>query len=43
MKLAKAGLESKTEDINRLGAEISKQAAGNRSLVFASMGPTGSL
>ena len=41
MKLAKAGLESKTEGINRLGSEISKQAAGNRSLVFASMGPTG--
>jgi 5-methyltetrahydrofolate--homocysteine methyltransferase len=41
MKLAKAGLESKTEGINRLGSEISKQAAGSRSLVFASMGPTG--
>ena len=41
MKLAKAGLESKTRDINLIGVEISKQAAGNRSLVFASIGPTG--
>jgi len=41
MKLAKASLESKMGDINRLGAEISKQAAANRSLVFASIGPTG--
>jgi len=41
MKLAKAGLESKTEALNLLGAEISRQAAANRSLVFASIGPTG--
>jgi len=41
MKLAKAGLESKTEALNRFGAEISRQAAANRSLVFASIGPTG--
>ncbi len=41
MKLAKAGLESKTGDINRLGAEISRQAAANRTLVFGSIGPTG--
>ncbi len=41
IKLAKAGLASETEGINLRGAEISRQAAGNRSLVFASMGPTG--
>ena len=41
MKLAKAGLDAQTERLNRLGAEISKQAAANRSLVFASIGPTG--
>jgi 5-methyltetrahydrofolate--homocysteine methyltransferase len=41
IKLAKIGLEGKMEEINRRGAEISKQAAGDRSLVFASMGPTG--
>ena len=41
MKLAKAGLESKTGDINHLGAEISKQAAANWTLVFGSIGPTG--
>jgi len=43
MKLAKMGLESKMTEINRLGAEISKSAAAGRSLVFASMGPTGEL
>ena len=32
MKLAKGGLDSKTEEINRLGAEISKKAAGDRAL-----------
>jgi 5-methyltetrahydrofolate--homocysteine methyltransferase len=41
MKLGKAGLEPRTADVNRLGSEISRQAAGNRSLVFASIGPTG--
>lgn len=41
MKLAKAGLDSKTGEINRLGAEISRQAAADRSLIFASIGPTG--
>jgi 5-methyltetrahydrofolate--homocysteine methyltransferase len=41
MKLAKAGLDPRTTEINRLGTQISKEAAGNRSLVFASIGPTG--
>ncbi|HUU68829.1 MAG TPA: homocysteine S-methyltransferase family protein [Planctomycetota bacterium] len=40
-KLAKAGLEKKTREVNRLGASISKDAAGDRALVFASVGPTG--
>jgi 5-methyltetrahydrofolate--homocysteine methyltransferase len=41
LKLAKAGLERKTAEINRLGAEISKKAARDRALVFGSIGPTG--
>jgi len=41
LKLSKAGLSDKTADINRLGAEISKEAAGDRALVFGSIGPTG--
>ena len=41
IKLAKMGLEGRIEEINRLGVEISKGAAGNRALVFASVGPTG--
>ncbi len=41
IKLAKMGLEGRMEEINRLGAEISRKAAGTRALVFASMGPTG--
>ena len=43
LKLAKKGLGEKTEEINRLGAEISKKAAGGWSLVFGSIGPTGEL
>jgi len=41
LKLAKSGLERKTAEINRLGAEISKKAARDRALVFGSIGPTG--
>ncbi len=41
MKLAKSGLDSKTIEINRRGAEISREAAGKSTLVFASVGPTG--
>jgi len=43
MKLGKAGLREKTLEINRIGAEMAKEAAGGRSLVFGSMGPTGEL
>ena len=39
--LEKAGLGARTAELNRLGAELSKRAAGDRALVFASMGPTG--
>ncbi len=41
--LARHGLESRLEEINRRGAEISREAAGKRVLVFGSMGPTGTL
>ena len=39
-KLRRAGLDDKVREINRLGVEISRQAAGG-SYVFASLGPTG--
>ena len=41
LKLAKVGLREKEAEINRMGAKISKEAAGERALVFASIGPTG--
>jgi 5-methyltetrahydrofolate--homocysteine methyltransferase len=41
--LASHGLTERAREINRLGVEISKQAAGDRALVFASMGPSGKL
>jgi 5-methyltetrahydrofolate--homocysteine methyltransferase len=41
LKLAKMGLGQRTAEINRLGAEISKEAARGRCLVFGSIGPTG--
>jgi len=40
-KLAPAGLEGEVARINRRGAELSREAAGDRALVFASIGPTG--
>ncbi len=36
-------LADRTTEINRIGAELSRQAAGNRALVFGSVGPTGKL
>lgn len=39
--LKKHGLEDKVAEINRAGVEISKRAAGNEALVFASAGPSG--
>ena len=41
LKLADAGIEADVTAINRAGAEISRRAAADGALVFASMGPTG--
>lgn len=41
--LAAHGLADKTTAINRAGVELSKQAAGAKTLVFASVGPTGKM
>jgi 5-methyltetrahydrofolate--homocysteine methyltransferase len=41
LKLAKVGLEGKVIEINRKGSALSKQAAGDQALVFASIGPSG--
>jgi len=41
LKLAKVHLADKAPELNRLGAEISKQAAGGQAIVFASIGPSG--
>lgn len=43
LRLAEAGLENQTVDINVAGARISKAAAGDRALVFASIGPCGKM
>jgi len=43
IKLEKAGLAARTAELNRLGVALSKRAAGDRALVFASIGPTGEL
>lgn len=43
IRLAEQGLGERMEEINRRGAEISRQAAGGRARVFASIGPTGKL
>jgi 5-methyltetrahydrofolate--homocysteine methyltransferase len=39
--LKRHGLDDKVAEINRSGVEISKRAAGDRALVFASLGPSG--
>ncbi len=43
LKLAKFSLADKVYDIIKAGVEISKQAAGHKSLVFVSVGPTGEM
>jgi len=43
IKLAEYGLADQAELINRRAAEISKEAAGDKALVFASIGPCGKL
>ena len=42
-RLAEAGAVDKVKSINEAGARISREAAGSRALVFASMGPSGKL
>lgn len=42
-KLAHYGLESRVAELNRAAAAISRQAAGDRAYVLASMGPTGKI
>ena len=37
------GLADKVVEVNRIGAELSKRAAGNKALVFASVGPSGKM
>ena len=41
IKLARSGQAERAAQINRRGAELSRAAAGDRALVFASIGPTG--
>jgi len=41
--LERHGLADKVGEINKAGAEISKRAAGEKTLVFASVGPTGKM
>jgi 5-methyltetrahydrofolate--homocysteine methyltransferase len=40
-KLGKLGLAGKVEELNRRGAELSREAAAGKALVYASVGPTG--
>jgi methionine synthase I (cobalamin-dependent) len=39
--LARHGVGDKAGEINRIGVQLSKQAAGDRAAVFGSIGPTG--
>ncbi len=41
--LGRYGLSKKVAEINRVGVEISRRAAAGRSLVFASIGPSGKM
>ncbi len=41
--LARYGLEGRVTEINLRGAQISREAAGSKRLVFGSMGPTGKM
>ncbi len=43
IKLARFSLESRTAEINKAAASISREAAGNDRHVIASMGPTGKM
>lgn len=41
--LARHGLEAQAAEINRIGAALSRKAAGDRALVFGSIGPCGQM
>ncbi|MCW5551653.1 MAG: homocysteine S-methyltransferase family protein [Verrucomicrobiae bacterium] len=43
IRLAENGLADRVSEINRRGVEISREAAGRRARVFASIGPSGKL
>lgn len=43
LKLDKFGLGDRAKELNLAAARLSKEAAGDRALVFASVGPTGEL
>ncbi len=43
ISLAGYGLDEKTAEINRAGVKLSKKAAGNRAMVFGSIGPSGKM
>jgi methionine synthase I (cobalamin-dependent) len=43
IRLAENGLADRVAEINRRGVEISREAAGGKAAVFASMGPSGKL
>jgi len=43
VRLAETGQAAQAAEINRAGVQISKQAAGGRAAVFASIGPSGKL
>ncbi len=40
-KLARYGIDDRLEELNEAGVRLSKEAAGDRALVFASIGPSG--
>lgn len=42
-RLSDAGLADRVAEINEAGARLSREAAGNRAFVFASIGPTGKM
>ena len=43
LALDAAGLADRVVDVNRIAAEISKRAAGDRAVVFGSIGPSGKM
>ena len=43
LALARHGLADRAREINRIGVEISRRAAGSAAKVFASIGPTGKM